>query len=157
MLLIVFSLNMVVSFACSVSSSVHNSHHSEKSSGTQSHERKGNHGHSHGSDHKHNHDITHRHTHDADHKHSHHDDGNKENEDGNCCSGDVIKLQQSDRSIARSIDVPEQTTLFVAHDFLSSIDHFLLTITRDKYLPQHLRWPPATIPDIRIAIQSFQI
>ena len=137
---------MVVSFACSVSSSIHNGHHAGKSSGTHSHQHNG----KHGPDHKHNHD--------ADHKHSHHkSDGNKDSKDGNCCSSDFIKLQQSDRSIARSIDVPEQTILLFAHDLLLSIDHFLLTIARDIYFPQHLRWPPATIPDIRIAIQSFQI
>jgi hypothetical protein len=69
----------------------------------------------------------------------------------------VIKLQQSDRSISRSIDVPEQTLLIVVHDLLLSIDHFLLAIPRDNFLLQHFRWRLSTIPDIRIAIQSFQI
>ena len=149
---------MVVSFACSISETVHNSHHAGKSSGTHSHEHKGKPAHNQGSDHKHNHGTDHKHNHEADPKHSHHnDEENKNGEDDNCCSGDVIKLQQSDRSISRSIDAPAHTTFLVVHDVLLSIDHFLLSISRYKYLPQHLRWPPATIPDIRIAIQSFQI
>ena len=145
---------MVVSFACSVSTGIHNSHHAGDGYSTHSHEHKEKRGNNHGPDHKHNHDADHQDNQDANHKHNHkNDNGNKDD----CCSSDFIKLQQSDRSISRSIDVPEQTTLILVQDLLLTIDHFLLTIARDNFLPQHLRWPPATIPDIRIAIQSFQI
>ena len=149
---------MVVSFACSVSNKVHKSHHAGKGSEIQSHNHKGTHRHNHESNHNVNHHTGHKHNDEAGHKHSHdNNNGNKEGEDDNCCSSDVIKLQQSDRSISKSIDLPEHTSHPVVHDIFLCIDHYLLVITKDNFLPQHLRWAPATIPDIRIAIQSFQI
>jgi hypothetical protein len=142
----VFSLNIVVSFACSVSETVHHSHHAGNRS-----------------------DISHHspgkaelpgHGHEGDHKHHHgHDDepGNKQDESKNCCSGDVVKLQQTDRSVSRGIDLPEQAQLTLIHTIRSEIDATLFVATVDEFLPQHFRWRLSTIPDIRIAIQSFQI
>lgn len=146
---------MIVSFACSVSTGIHNSHHAGNVYSTHSHEHEEKRGNIHGPHHKHNHDTDHQDNHDANHKHSHSDDNG--NKDDDCCSSDFIKLQQSDRSVSRSIDVPEQTTLLLVQDLHLTLDHFLLTFAGDNFFPQHLRWPPATILDIRIAIQSFQI
>jgi hypothetical protein len=135
-LLIAFSLNTVIGFACAVGLDMgFNSHHYEESAI----ETEGVHHHD-----KSHHDDT------AD---SHH---HKANEKDNCCNGGVMKFQKVDKALASSINVinPVFFTSFLASfyniDILSSDSR----ISEIKYFVRS-HHPP--IPDIRIAIQSFQI
>ena len=151
-LLIVFSMNTVVGFACGLgldlsgSKDHHNSvainrSHSEQPEKIQPHA----------------------HTHEGD---SHHhevkvvDKEKTPEEPGkgdDCCSNHVVPLQQVDKAIPASISLP----FFI---FLTSFFHSYITKdipepgwARNTFL-QFDRWRPlSTIPDIRIFIQSFQI
>ena len=140
LLLVVFSINTVVSFACSVSDFVHSSHHStDKSVPAHSHQ----HGKHHG-DHNHDQDK------------NKHNDGNSNSNSDKCCASIVVKIEQSDKSVSKNIDAPSPLFFSYTTIIFFSVFH-LFSFATDKHFPQHLRWPPATIPDIRIAIQSFQI
>jgi len=136
-LLIVFSLNTVIGFACAVGLDMgFNSHHHEESAI----EVSGNHHH----DKFHHHDEADIHHHKA--------NNNKDN----CCNDEVIKFQQVDKNVATSFSLssPVFFTSFLAsfyHIDLLSSNNRISTI---KYFVRR-HHPP--IPDIRIAIQSFQI
>lgn len=136
-LLIVFSLNTVIGFACAVGLDMgFNSHHHDESAI----------------------EATENHHHDKSHQHDeaevdHH---NANNHKDNCCNDGVMKFQQVDKNIATSFSLinPLFFTSFLASyyniDILSSSDR----ISDIKYFVRS-HHPP--IPDIRIAIQSFQI
>jgi len=136
-LLIVFSLNTVIGFACAVGLDMgFNSHHHEESAI----------------------EVTENHHHDKSHHndeadiHHHQTNNNKDN----CCNDGVMKFQQVDKNIATSFSLinPLFFTSFLASyyniDILSSNNR----ISDVKYFVRR-HHPP--IPDIRIAIQSFQI
>ena len=136
-LLIVFSLNTVIGFACAIGMNMgFNSHHHEESAveATENHH----------------HDKSHHHG-EAD-IHHHQTNNNKDN----CCNDGVMKFQQVDKNIATSFSLinPLFFTSFLASyyniDILSSNNR----ISEIKYFVRS-HHPP--IPDIRIAIQSFQI
>ena len=137
-LLMAFSLGTVVSFACSVSSMFHGLHH-------------------------HNSDATAHHSHDdgTKHEHSHsghhHESDAPEKDKEDCCSTDVLQLQKVEKSVSRPIEAPN--AIFLT-SFLSSFITLssLLPAEEKTLLPHHIRWRlPATIQDLRIVIQSFQI
>ncbi len=130
-LLIVFSLNTVIGFACAVGLDMgFNSHHHEESAV----------------------EVTENHHHDEADVHHH----KANNEKDNCCNDGVMKFQQVDKNIATSFSLinPLFFTSFLASyyniDILSSGNK----ISVIKYFVRS-HHPP--IPDIRIAIQSFQI
>jgi hypothetical protein len=136
-LLIAFSLNTVIGFACAVGLDMgFNSHHHEENAI----ETEG----------IHHHDKSHHHD-EAD-VHHHKTNGDKDN----CCNDGVMKFQKVDKALASSINLinPIFFTSFLASfyniDILSSYDK----IAAIKYFVRS-HHPP--IPDIRIAIQSFQI
>ncbi len=136
-LLIAFSLNTVIGFACAVGLDMgFNSHHHEEC-GIEATEI-------------HQHDSTHHHG-DAD---IHHHKSN--NEKDNCCNDGVMKFQKVDKNIATSFSSINPVfftsflTSFYNIDILSSNNR----ISEIKYFVRS-HHPP--IPDIRIAIQSFQI
>ena len=140
-LLIVFSLNTVVSFACSTSDLFHNSHHSKiQRSTTQTHQHEDkSHGH-----HKHG-------------RHSHEQENNQpNNDDDNCCSSYIITLAKIEKSIARIIEFPAPVITPFFAEFTALL---LANLWKEKtFFPDYIRWrPPATIQDLRIVIQSFQI
>lgn len=136
-LLIVFSLNTAIGFACSVGLDMgFNSHHHEESAV----------------------EATENHHHDKSH---HHDEADVQhhqsnNDKDNCCNNEVMKFQQVDKNVATSFSLisPVFFTSFFASfyniDILSSTNR----ISDVKYFVRS-HHPP--IPDIRIAIQSFQI
>ena len=137
LLLIVFSLNTVIGFACAVGLDMgFNSHHHEESAIEVSE--------------NHHHDKSYHHS-DAD---VHHHKAN--NDKDNCCNDGVMKFQKVDKNIATSFNLinPLFFTSFLASyyniDLLSSNNR----ISTIKYFVRR-HHPP--IPDIRIAIQSFQI
>lgn len=138
LLLILFSMNTLVSFACSFSDLVHSLHH-HNSSATLQHE------HANGEKHVHAHDG------------NHHDHAAKEEPpQQDCCSGSVA-VQLVEKSVSRSIDAPR---VFFVNAFLlaytATVDG--LFVPEQSFAPDYVRWRlPATIPDLRIVIQSFQI
>jgi hypothetical protein len=136
-LLIVFSLNTVIGFACAVGMNMgFNSHHHEESAI----------------------EATENHHHDKSHHHDEADVSHQKtnNDKDNCCNDEVMKFQQVDKNIATSFSLisPVFFTSFLAsfyHIDLLSSNNRISTI---KYFVRR-HHPP--IPDIRIAIQSFQI
>ncbi|HMK27498.1 MAG TPA: hypothetical protein VK483_15805 [Chitinophagaceae bacterium] len=139
-LLTAFALNTIVGFACAVGLNMgFNSHHhkEEATEATEAQES---------SEH---HDKSHHHD-DADHHKS------KDGKD-NCCNDKVIKFEQADKAFPRSSNTvinPEFVTSFFFSlcnsDGLYASQH----IPNIKYFVRNYH-PP--IPDIRIAIRSFQI
>lgn len=135
-LLIVFSLNTVIGFACAIGLDMgFNSHHHEESAIEVSEN------HHHGKSH---HDETDVHHHQTN------------NDKDNCCNDEVMKFQQVDKAIASSVTLisPVLFTSFLASYYNIDILSFNSRISDIKcFVRRH--HPP--IPDIRIAIQSFQI
>lgn len=144
-LLTVFSLNTIIGFACAVGLDMgFNSHHHRQEA-----VEAAVHVHSDGKEHHHNHKAK-----------EHHDeivrDNQHANDKDNCCNGGVIKFQQVDKNVAASFGLINPVflnallTSFYNIDILSSNNR----ISAIKYFVRRHQ-PP--IPDIRIAIQSFQI
>lgn len=135
-LLTIFSLNMVVGFACSLGLDMgfNATHHHEEETPEV---------HVHANGPKHHHEG-------ADHKHQH-----KEGKD-DCCNDKVLKITQADKSIPQVAKLlnPVFFTAFVAAYYNIDSSYPSQVDTSNKYLVRG-HHPP--IPDIRIAIQSFQI
>lgn len=132
-LLVVFSLNILVGFACAVGIDMgYNSqhHHDEKAvakNSTQHHDEMIN----------------------------HHDDS--EDCPNNCCKDKVTKITQADKLVPESYKTelnPIFFATFISAFYQSNILFLYLTNKADKHF---VRSTPPTIPDIRIAIQSFLI
>lgn len=143
-LLTVFALNIVVGFACALSMNmgfnVH--HHDDEAMAAMEHT------HANGSKHLHQHQtVTH-----------HHDAANHSNskEDGNCCKDKVTQLAQLDKAVPQAYS-GIHPIFFTA--FLASFYHIdILPQTGvAKDVKHFVRSYHPPIPDIRIAIQSFQI
>ena len=130
-LLIVFSMNMIIGFACTVGMDMgFNSPHHEESSIASS-----------ASMHHHGVNIKNHQT--------------KNNKD-NCCNDEVMQFQKIDKALASSINVinPVSFTSYVASFYNIDILSHSTQISDIKYFVRS-HHPP--IPDIRIAIRSFQI
>ncbi len=130
-LLAVFSMNMVVGFACAVGLDMgFNSHHHEESS------------------------I------ESVAIHHHHDNNvenhqTKNNKD-NCCNDEVMQFQKIDKALASSINVvnPVSFTSYLASFYNLDV---LPPSTQTSGIKYFVRSYHPPIPDIRIAIRSFQI
>jgi hypothetical protein len=152
-LLIVFALNTVVGFAFSVGvdMSFNTKHHGEEEV-TEAVV----HIHKDGKKHIH-HEKKESHSHDNSHKHNEPSKAkNSKGDEGNCCTDNVKKFQQLDKSVPNSVNIihPVFFTAFVAvHYNITLLPH--TDIVRDIKPFVRSYHPP--IPDIRIAIQSFQI
>jgi hypothetical protein len=135
-LLIVFSLNTVIGFACAMGLDMgFNSHHHEGNAI----ENESIH-----------HDKSHQHN-EAD---IHHHQSN--NEKDNCCNDGVMKFQKVDKAIPISSINVAPLVFFTA--FLTSFYHIdILSSNRISTIKYFVRSHHPPIPDIRIAIQSFQI
>ena len=140
LLLVVFGLNTLIGFACSVGMDlgINKSHHHGKESSE-----------------VHLHKDGKKHHHDHPKKSGNHSQKHKEKKD-DCCTDSVAKLSQSDKSVP-------QTSIILSPLFFSAfiscyynIDIFFPSqVTGSiKYFVRNYH-PP--IADIRIAIQSFQI
>lgn len=138
LLLLVFGLNTVVGFACAMGldMSFNSTHqHGEEATAV----------HVHADDKKHHHDKP---AHD-------HDDKQKDEKDG-CCNDSVVKFSQTEKATPQSsISVsPVFFTSFIATYYAIDILYPSQVTGSIKYFARNYH-PP--IPDIRIAIQSFQI
>jgi hypothetical protein len=136
LLLIIFSLNTVIGFACAAGMNMgFNAHHHEEEFA---------------------HDPIHTH-HDAtsnDETQHHHQPKNGKD---NCCNDKVVKFTQIDKSVPQSFSVGLSPVFFTAFiSFFHNID----IAPASGAIPDirfFLRSYHPPIPDIRIAIQSFQI
>jgi hypothetical protein len=156
-LLIVFSLNTVVGFACSVGLDMgfNNGHHHKEASKNNHHheaELKSLHQHSHTDSKGHHHEQL-----VADHhclKTSRH---TPKNEKDNCCKDEVIKFAKADKQTTRSIE--PHVPAFILAVIVPSYPSFEIIASGihkpNKWYFVQCHHPP--IDDIRIAIQSFQI
>ena len=143
-LLIVFSMNTVIGFACAMGvdmgfNSKH--HHDEDEEVTETS------GHVNSKEHFH---------HDHNEETKHHHDSKEDSEKGGCCNDGVIKIQNLEKNLNQN-----NTPVIYAHVFATIlIDFWNVNIFNcAKALPQQYKasvfHPPP--PDILIAIQRFQI
>ncbi|TKK66287.1 hypothetical protein FC093_17020 [Ilyomonas limi] len=144
-LLTVFALNMVVGFACAIGIDMgFNSHHHQDDESIQTTE----HVHADGSKHlHHNQPVSH-----------HHDEANNQTskDDNNCCKDKVTKLAQLDKSVPQAYSGIHPVFFTALVSTFYNIEILPSTgITND--IKQFVRSYHPPIPDIRIAIQSFQI
>jgi len=169
-LLVVFSLNTVIGFACSIgidmgfNSTHHGSEHHSANHNTK-HHGSSHHDHSPAQASVHIHKDGKRHVHSGknsshDHSTSHTHSATAETkgearENDKCCTNDVLQFQQLDKSVPHSAIVvhPDFLTAYV-YAFYNSL---LPTTQIAKDIKQFVRSYHPPIPDIRIAIQSFQI
>ncbi len=129
LLLIVFSMNIIVGFACAVGlDRIFNSHHQGNAEVAGHHD-------------------SHHHTDEEKNASS------KESKD-NCCNDHVIKLSQVDKSLSHSFNSIVFFSTFITCFYNIDILHTFRASLCIKYFVRNYH-PP--IPDIRIAIQSFQI
>ena len=154
-LLVTFSLNSVVGFACSLGfdmgfNSRHHSHasgkHHEDSDEDNHHEHDGNNSHSH--------------QHEA--KGNHHSDSDtntvsfKSKDEENCCKDFVVGFNSLDKLIVKQYSAQQKIT-----DLSPFIIVFFAEANNTKGVVLHLRIPPREVnfspPDIRVFIQSFLI
>jgi hypothetical protein len=147
-LLIVFSVNTIIGFACAVGidmgfNATH--HHDEEGVEVAQHV------HSAGEKHMH-HNGTGKH-HDEAVNHHHKSKDGKDN----CCNDKVIQFSQLDKSIPQSLRLTTAPGLFTS--FISSFYHSdaILTSPQFKSTRYFVRGHHPPIRDIRVAIQSFQI
>ncbi len=141
LLILVFALNTLLGFACSLGLQMgYNEHHhktevANAASDTDHHE--------YGSDQKHHEE-----------KEQHHPES--ENSDDDCCSNEVTSFNLSNKTGPNQVQLvhPIFFTAFTATWFNSGIFPYI-NVTKNIKLFVRNHHPP--IPDIRIAIQSFQI
>ena len=142
LLLLIFSLNTIIGFACAVGVDMgfNSQHHTKKREPAKLHV------HADGKKHQHGGKAA-----------SHHERTNKDNrEKDGCCSDAVIKLSQTDKSVPQLSAVvnPVFFTFFIASFYIHDISCSSQVTNTVKYFVSG-HHPP--FPDIRIAIQSFQI
>jgi hypothetical protein len=147
-LIIVFLLNTMVGFACSVGwdMSFNKDHHGKPSGYDMPKE----HSHPPGTKkHSHEHKT-------AQNTKDHHKQGAKQNE-GGCCKDEVAKFVAVDKQISKEVSI-KAPQLFpgILHNTYSLTDETVVADhTPDNSFFVRCHHPP--IPDIRIAVQSFQI
>jgi len=152
-LLIVFSLNTVIGFACSVGldmgfNAKHHHHHGK------SHHHHGKPHHHHGKAHHHHHSA---HSHTAKPSAAGEVNKSRATETGNCCNDDATRLSQSDKVpvnvIYSGIEVP---VALIALHFLYLSSH-LSSFNSEITKIQEVRPYVLNSRGIRVSIQSFQI
>ena len=135
-LLIIFNLNTIVGFACSIGMDMgFNTRHHHEEATTEVHV--------HADGKKHQHEK-------AQHKHT---DNDKKDD---CCNDKVLKISQTDKAVPQATKLldPVFFTAFIATYYNFNISCSSQVSTSTKYFVRG-HHPPIT--DIRIAIQSFQI
>jgi hypothetical protein len=138
-LLVVFGTNTLVGFACAIGVDMgfNSTHHDEEAIEV--------HVHIDGKKHQH-HNETGKH---------HHDEKETSKKD-DCCNDKVVKILQTDKAIPQLSKLLSPTffTAFVAVFYNINISYPSQVSSANKY---YVRGHHPPIPDIRIAIQSFQI
>jgi len=168
LLITLFSLNSVFGFACSMGLDMgyNKSHHTEEATEVSVH------AHGDGKKHLHNkkekkvtpvhvHADGKKHHHENEPKKSHHDepaanhhDKKEASKKDDCCTNEIMQFQQSDKNLAAKTGINMPVFVAIINIFLG-IDRFSsVESTSQQYIASYFHPPP---PDIRIAIQSFQI
>ena len=137
----VFAMNTVIGFACSMGADMgfNSHHHDQHLTETKVHI------HADGKKHEH---------HNEHGKHQH--DSNAGTEKGGCCNDGVVKFQHLDKSLNQNIVTALNApffTAFVGNFFRINIPESI-SVRTNKHIAQFFHPPP---PDIRVLIQSFQI
>jgi len=146
LLVTVFSMNTVISFACSFSDLFHGFHHQKTTQVLE---------HKHAGSQHHAEDKAHKHNHDAASNGDHYSGTSKESKD-DCCSGSVVEIQKVEKAVSRSIEAPQ--AIFITSFFTAYVSLFSLQTVEKILFPPNSRWRVnATIQNLRIVIQSFQI
>lgn len=147
MLLIVFSLNTVLGFACSIGldMSYNKSHHTEETTEVLVHV----------------HDDGKNHHHENEPKKSHHEepaanqpDKNDDAQKNDCCTNEIMEFQQLDKNLAANSGTNMQVFFAILSTFFGIENFISVQSSSPKYIASYFHPPP---PDIRIVIQSFQI
>lgn len=150
-LLMVFSLNTVVGFACSIGIDMgfNTKHHHDEAT-----TEPAVHVHADGKKHVHHKEVSgHHHQHkevaDNDHK--------SKGEKDNCCNDGVMKITQLDKAVPQSVSIALHPIFFTA--FVSSFYYvdILYSSQVNTSIKHFVRSYHPPISDIRIAIQSFLI
>ena len=145
-LLIVFSLNTIIGFACAVGLDMgfNSNHHEKEVTDIPIHV------HADGKQHHHHNEVKNPHE-EADNNFN-----KTTNDEDNCCHDKVTQIAQQDKAIAPPICITNPTffTAFISSFYYIEIQLSTGADSHIKYFVQR-HHPP--IPDIRIAIQSFQI
>ena len=143
-LLIVFSLNTILAFACAIGiymgyNSKHHYHdEAEKTEATTMHE------HACGKQHQHQHENKHQH------------DLKKNTEKKDCCNDNAISFQKIDKALNGSLNTVNKVPAFVLliNDFQTADTYKYAGIQTHQYLLPLFHPPP---PDILVLIGRFQI
>ena len=139
-LLIAFSLNTIIGFACAVGLDMgYNSHHHHDEEVTEV----AVHIHADGKQHHH-------------YKSANSNLHKKTKDTDDCCNGDVTKIAQQDKIIAPSISIINPIFFTTLISSFYNID-ILLSNGADSHIKYFIRTHHPPIQDIRIAIHSFQI
>lgn len=149
-LVLVFGMNTVVGFACSIGIDMGFNSRSHHNSGKEAvvHIHKDGKRHIHYEDKK-EHKKPHSH---GEHKKAHADE---EKQKDNCCTNQVKKFEELDKAVPQSITIIHPDFLIAFFDVYYNAD--LPPNDVVKNIKQFVRSYHPPIPDIRIAIQSFQI
>ncbi len=145
-LLIVFSLNTIIGFACAVGLDMafNSHHHEEELTDVPVHI------HSDGKQHQHQNEIKSHHQESDDLLHK------TSNDEDNCCHDKVTQISQQDKAIAPSISIISPVFFTALNSFFYNVDA-LLPNGADSHIKYLVRRHHPPIPDICVAIQSFQI
>ena len=151
-LLSAFSLNIVIGFACSIGLDMgYNSKHHDDHESSEAVV----HIHADGRKHIH-HEKKKAHQHGNAHQHEQNHQSSKSNkEKDNCCSDQVLKFEQTDKSVPSSLNIIHPTFLIAFFEVFYDITLPSLGVVKD--IKQFVRSYHPPITDIRISIQSFQI
>ena len=142
-LLIVFSLNTIIGFACAIGLDMgfNSNHHAEEVTDSAIHV------HADGKQHQHHNEVKNHHEEADNHLHK------TTNDEDNCCHDKVTQIAQQDKAITPSISIISPvffTTVVASFYNLNLLNSY-------SYIRYFIRSHHPPIPDIRIAIQSFQI
>ena len=169
LLLAVFSMNTLVGVACAMGLNMNfnTSHHKEEGKEATIHV------HADGKKHPHNkkeekkvtpvhvHADSKKHHHDKEPKKSHHDepaanhhDKKEASQKDDCCTNEIMQFQQSDKNLAAKTGINMPVFVAIINIFLGIGSFSSVESTSQQYIASYFHPPP---PDIRIAIQSFQI
>lgn len=147
-----FSLNTIIGFACSLGVDMgfnSKDYHNEEATEAVVHIHADGKRHIHyEKKEKHNHGKSH-------HPERPEDNHNSKEGKNNCCNDQVLKFQQLDKSIPYSLNITHPIFLIAFFDAFYNVA--LPTSEIVKNIKQFVRSYHPPIPDIRIAIQSFQI
>ncbi len=147
LLITVFSLNTVMGFACSMGLDMgyNKSHHTEEATEVSVHIHADGKNHHHGNDPK-------KSQHDE--PVANHQDKKDASKKDDCCTDEIFQFQQLDKNISAKTGIDMPVFVAIITSFLNINIFNTLQSSSQKYFASYFHPPP---PDIRIAIQSFQI